>query len=143
MIESLTHPTKPIGGNGARELVSEIEKIVQKNGIGRLVIDPATPVLLSMEPDAAREFLKVLGDVMYSKHCTTILTTDVEEREHISQVPCDGAIRLANLERHGDILRVLQVLKMAGVSHSRSRYAFDITSCGILMTPLLRGGRVQ
>lgn len=143
MVDLLTHPARPIGSSGAKELVGEIEKLIEKNGIKRLVIDSTTPLLLSMEPDAGRDFLKFLGDVMYKKKCTTILTTDVEDREQISQIPCSGAIRLANLERRGDVLRVLQVLKMAGVPHSRSRYVFDITPCGILMTPMLRGGQLQ
>lgn len=143
IIDLLTHPTRPIGNSGAQELVGEIEKIVQKNGIKRLVIDSTTPLLLNMEPDAGRDFLKFLGDVMHTKKCTMILTSDVEDGECMSQIPCSGAIRLANMERRGDILRVLQVLKMAGVPHSRSRYVFDITPSGILMTPLLRGGQIQ
>ena len=30
--------------------------------------------------------------------------------------------------------------KMKGASHSRSKYVIDLTTVGILVTPLLRGG---
>ena len=140
LMESLSHATRPIDRNGAMELLSEIEALIEKNKIERMVIDPITPVLSDMEPSAARDFLKKLGEVMHKRRCTSIVTTDIQKGSFISPLPCDGAILLDNVERHGDILRVLQVLKMAGTSHSRSRYVFDITSCGILMTPLLRGG---
>ncbi len=52
----------------------------------------------------------------------------------------DGVILLGNRERRGDLLRTLQIVKMRGTSHSRARYILDLTSSGVLLAPLLKGG---
>ncbi len=41
--------------------------------------------------------------------------------------------------RRGDNYRVLEVLKMSGAGHSRAKYVMDMTSEGMLITPMLRG----
>jgi circadian clock protein KaiC len=47
-----------------------------------------------------------------------------------------------NLERRGDLLRTLQVVKMRGTQHSRAKYVLDLTTSGVLLVPLLKGGSV-
>jgi len=37
-------------------------------------------------------------------------------------------------------IRTMQIIKMKGTSHSRSRYVIDLTNAGVLVTPLLKGG---
>lgn len=141
ILEDMSHPRRPIDRNGAMEIVSEIETLVQKQGIKRLAIDPVTPLILDMEPGASRDFIKKLSEGMRRRGCTTILTSNCEDHDPLPLVPADGAVRLMNIDRHGNNLRVLQVMKMAGVQHSRSKYVFEITPCGILATPLIKGGR--
>jgi len=68
-----------------------------------------------------------------------VLAYDAREVEGYSSVVADGVIMLRTVERHGDMLRTLQVVKMAGTYHSRSRYVFELTPIGTLMTPMLRG----
>ncbi|OPY33853.1 MAG: circadian clock protein KaiC [Methanomassiliicoccales archaeon PtaU1.Bin124] len=140
VLEELSHPRRPIDRNGAMELLNEIEEMVSKQGIKRLAIDPITPLLADMEAGSGRDFLKKLGEAMNRRKVTTVITSDCDEKSPLPEVPADGLIRLSNIDRHGNNLRVLQVLKMAGTQHSHSRYVFDITPCGLLTTPLIRGG---
>lgn len=141
ILEELSHPRRPIDRNGAMELLNEIEDLVTKQGIKRLAIDPITPLLADMEVGPSRDFLKKLGEAMHRRKVTTMITSDCDDRSPMPNVPSDGAIRLSNMDRHGNNLRVLQVMKMAGAQHSHSRYVFEVTSCGLLTTPLIRGGR--
>jgi len=141
ILEELSHPRRPIDRNGAMELLNEIEEMVTKQGIMRLVIDPITPLLADMEVGPSRDFIKKLGEAMYRRRVTTMVTSDCDDRSPMPNVPADGAIRLSNMDRHGNNLRVLQVMKMSGAQHSHCRYVFEVTSCGLLTTPLIRGGR--
>ncbi|QLH74907.1 MAG: circadian clock protein KaiC [Methanomassiliicoccales archaeon] len=131
-------PRRPLGRNAALDLLNAIENIIVKNGAKRLVIDPITPMLMDMEPGVERDFMKVLNDSMSKKECTTVIVSSGPE-DAIGPLSADGRILMEDFERDGDFIRVLQVQKMAGAQHSRARYAFDITSCGILMTPLMKG----
>jgi circadian clock protein KaiC len=140
LLEDMSHPGRPIESNGAMELLSEIEGMIGKQGAKRLAIDSISPLLMEMEAGAARNFIKKLGETVYAKKCTTVVVSDCEEGAGKTYVPCDGLVRLSNIERQGNVLRVLQVLKMQGAAHSRSRYVFDVTSSGMLLTPMLRGG---
>ncbi|MFA5314210.1 MAG: ATPase domain-containing protein [Methanomassiliicoccales archaeon] len=141
LAKKMKEPKRPLDKSSAFELLGLIEDIVDKNGVKRLVIDPITPILMDMEPGVEREFIKKLGERMYKKRCTTVLVTEGDGEEWMIPLAADGIISMTDLERNGDFLRVLRVLKMSGAEHSRSRYVFDITSCGILMTPLIRGGK--
>ncbi|MCE5295850.1 MAG: circadian clock protein KaiC [Euryarchaeota archaeon] len=141
LTQKLQDPKRPLGRTAALELLNHIEEAVDRSGAKRLVIDPISPLLMDMEPGVEREFIKKLGERMYKKRCTTVLITEGEADEWMIPLAADGIISMTDLERNGDFLRVLRVLKMSGAEHSRSRYVFDITSCGILMTPLIRGGK--
>ena len=50
----------------------------------------------------------------------------------------DGVILFSNLETRGDLLRTVQVIKMRGTSHSRSRYVMDLTPYGMVLVPVLK-----
>ena len=50
----------------------------------------------------------------------------------------DGVILLSNIESRGDLLRGLQVVKMRGTEHSRSKYVMDITPYGMIIVPVLK-----
>jgi circadian clock protein KaiC len=58
----------------------------------------------------------------------------------VEEALADGIILMGNMERRGDLLRTLQVIKMRGTSHSRAKYVLDLTPAGVLLVPLLKGG---
>lgn len=124
-----------------QKLVEAIGEIVEENDIKRMVIDSFSSFLSDNENSIAkRQVLRKLSSLLYEKKCTAMVVSDgVDESEEII---ADGVILLSNLERRGDLLRILQVIKMKGTDHSRSKYVVDFTTCGVLAAPLLRGGAV-
>ncbi len=124
---------------GALQMLASIKALITNGSVKRIVIDSTTPLLMEMEPSAGREFLKGLANLLYEKKCTGILISETAQTDGFETVVADGIITLGNFERRGDILRVIQIVKMSGAAHSRSRYVTDSTSLGLLLTPMLRG----
>ena len=124
---------------GALQMLASLKTLITNGSVKRLVIDSTTPLLMEMEPSAGREFLKGLANMLYERKCTGILVSETSQVDGFETIVADGIITLGNLERRGDILRVIQVIKMSGAAHSRSRYVTDSTSLGLLLTPMLRG----
>jgi KaiC/GvpD/RAD55 family RecA-like ATPase len=48
---------------------------------------------------------------------------------------------MGNVQRQGDLLRTLQVVKMRGAKHSRSRQLVELTPIGLSIVPLLKWGQ--
>ena len=53
----------------------------------------------------------------------------------VEEAIADGVIVTGNLERRGDLLRTLQIVKMRGTTHSRAKYVLDLTTAGVLLVP--------
>src|SRR5438552_3999571 len=89
-----------------------------------------------------------LGTVLSAKGCTTLLVSEIRSSEDgysqwgVEEALADGVIVTGNLERRGDLLRTLQIVKMRGTTHSRAKYVLDLTTSGVLLVPLLKGGSV-
>lgn len=110
----------------------------KKLGASRLVIDSFS--IFSGQSNGmpiGHKVLSRLSSILFEAKCTAMLTADELKGSELAVV--DGVILMGDLERRGDLLRTMQVVKMRGVDHSRSRYVIDLTSCGILATPLLGG----
>lgn len=130
-------------------LSEALSRYIGENDISRLVIDSYSAMFHALDDRAvSRDVLLLLSEMVYRKGCTAVLVADVEPSAStdlaitatMESIIADGVIVLGNHQRRSDLLRTLQVLKMKGASHSRSKYVIDLTSCGILITPLLRGG---
>lgn len=128
-------------------LVGTIGDIVRELGIKRLVIDSITSVCFQLKAlEKIRDFILKLGKTLSRLGCTTILVSEISPTEPrysmygVEEAIADGIILMANLERRGDLLRTLQVLKMRGTQHSRAKYVLDLTQRGVLLVPLLKSG---
>lgn len=122
-------------------LGDNISKYILDNNIRRLVIDTYHTIFYGVKDDAIpRDLLLTLSETMYVKNCTGILVADANPSTSIESIISDGVIILGNYERRSDLLRTMQVLKMKATAHSRAKYVIDLTTCGVLITPLLRGG---
>lgn len=128
-------------------LVTAIGDIVREMKIRRLVIDSVTSVCFQLKTlEKIRTFILRLGKVLSDLGCTTILVSEISPTEPryslygVEEAIADGIILMSNLERRGDLLRTLQVLKMRGTTHSRAKYVLDLTLSGVLLVPLLKGG---
>lgn len=137
-----------IDQKGSEALVKAIVAAVKSHGAKRLVIDSITSICARLlTADLIREFIRSLSQLVAQEECTALLIAEVpagDERYSpygVEEAVVDGVILLGNLERKGDLLRTLQVVKMRGTTHSRAKYILDLTSVGVLLAPLLKGGR--
>jgi len=128
-------------------LVDGITHIVKQLDVKRLVIDSITSVCYRLKTEEKiRDFILKLGKAVSDYGCTTILVSEISPKEEryslygVEEAIADGIILLANMERRGDLLRTIQVVKMRGTQHSRAKYVLDLTDMGVLLVPLLKGG---
>lgn len=128
-------------------LVKAIIEIVDEKNIKRLVIDSITSISFRFRnEEKIRNFMLLLAKQLSERGCTSIMVSEIPPNEKkyssygVEEAISDGIILLNNMERGGDLLRTLQVVKMRGSSHSRAKYVMDLTPIGILIVPLLRGG---
>ncbi len=131
-------------------LVEQIVKMVKELGIKRLVVDSITSICYRLtSKEEIREFILHLGKELSDLGCTTILISELlpsargYSQYGVEEAIADGIILMGNLERRGDLLRTIQVIKMRGTTHSRAKYVLDLTSIGVLIAPLLKGGSVE
>ncbi len=143
-------------GLGHEELTAEeidivirtIRDLVRSLGIRRLVLDSLTSVCYRIRRDEQiRDFMLRLGQELSAVGCTSLLVSEIGPTpgryslHGVEEAIVDGVLLLWNTRRLGDIVRVLQVVKMRGTSHSRAQYVIELTPIGILMAPHLKGGR--
>ncbi len=128
-------------------LVDAIADIVKELQIKRCVIDSITSVCYRLKRDEKiRTFILRLGKSLSELGCTTMLVSEISPNADryslygVEEAIADGIILLGNLERRGDLLRTLQVIKMRGTQHTRTKYVLDLTDVGVLLVPLLKGG---
>lgn len=128
-------------------LVTALGDLVKDMGVRRLVVDSITSVCFQLKTEEKiRSFLIKLGKTLNDLGCTSILVSEILPSEArystygVEEAIADGIVLMGNLERKGDLLRTLQVVKMRGTGHSRAKYVLDLTSCGVLLVPLLKGG---
>ncbi|MFP4052073.1 MAG: RAD55 family ATPase [Thermoplasmata archaeon] len=131
-------------------LVDRIEEKVVEHDIKRLVIDSITSVCFQLKTEEKiRDFILQLMKMLSSHGCTSLLVSEISPEEPryslygVEEAIADGIVLMGNLERHGDLLRTLQVVKMRGTDHSRAKYVLDLTSVGVLLVPLLKGGGLE
>jgi len=143
-------------GLGHEELTSEevdilirtIRDLVRSLGIRRLVLDSLTSVCYRIRKDEQiRDFMLRLGQELNDAGCTSLLVSEIGPTpgryslHGVEEAIVDGVVLLWNTRRMGDILRVVQIVKMRGTAHSRAQYVMELTPIGILMAPHLKGGR--
>lgn len=131
-------------------LTRSILGLVAETRAQRVVLDSLTSVGYRIRrEERIRDFMLTLGQGLNRLGCTTLLVSEVASSEGrfsahgVEEAIVDGVILLGNASRRGDILRVLQVVKMRGTSHSRAQYVMELTPIGLLMAPHLKGNRSE
>ena len=150
LYEKLGIDKDELGFEEARLLVDTIVNLAEEQHIRRLVLDSVTSIAYRLrEQERIRDFLLRLGQGLSSLNTTSLLVSEVGpagdsySRWGVEEAIADGVILTGNLERRGDLLRTLQVVKMRGTQHSRAKYVLDLTTSGVLLVPLLKGGSVS
>ena len=127
-------------------LFEVIRDITKELDAKRLIIDSITSLCYRIQTrEAIRDFLFKLGASLTALDCTTFLTSEIPPKifqysqYEIEEFIADGIIFLGDVERKGDLIRTLQVIKMRGTSHGRSRFALSMSSKnGIELAPMLK-----
>ena len=130
-------------------LVKAIGDVVQGLNIKRTVIDSVTGLCYQLNKKSKiRDLIFNLGKMLADLDATTILISELHAGSGeystygVEEAIADGIIKLGNLERRGDLLRTLQIIKMRGTMHSRAKYVMDLTPNGIILAPLLKWGSI-
>ena len=130
-------------------LLGAFEDIVDELSITRLVIDSVTAICMQLNNRAAiRKFIFDMGSFLSTFGCTTFLISEtivesgVEKYSvfGVEEAIADGIMLLGNINRKGDLLRTIQVVKMRGTRHSRAKHVSDLTPDGMVVIPLLKWG---
>lgn len=128
-------------------LVTSILDLAKELEIKRMVIDSITSVGYKLKAqEKIRSFILKISHGLSIIGCTSILVSEVPPGTQaysmfmVEEALADGIILMGNMERRGDLLRTLQVIKMRGTMHSRAKYVLDLTPAGVLLVPLLKGG---
>ncbi len=130
-------------------LVDAIARLVDELKVRRLVVDSVTSVAYRLKSrETIRDLILKLASALARRDCTSLFVSEVSPGEEryslfgVEEAIADGVIVTGNLERRGDLLRTLQVVKMRGTQHSRAKYVLDLTTAGVLLVPLLKGGSI-
>lgn len=123
-----------------------IRDITKKLNAKRLVLDSITSLSCRLpNHEIIRDFIFKLGSHLAAMRCTTVLTSEIPPRKYmfsqnaIEEFISDGIIFLSDLERSGDLIRTLQIVKMRGIAHDRTKFVLNISSdYGIELTPMFK-----
>lgn len=130
----------------ANILFEVIRDITKELDAKRLVIDSITSLCYRLQTsEMIRDFIFKLGSSLTAMRCTTFLTSEVSPRTfqfsqyEIEEFIADGIIFLGDIERKGDLIRTLQIVKMRGTQHGRSKYVLNMSKKkGIELVPMLK-----
>jgi circadian clock protein KaiC len=133
----------------ASALLDVLKDIADELEVKRMVIDSITALCYRLKTnEMIRDFIFKLGSSLAAMGCTTLLTSEVPPAQHgqmhyskygIEEFIADGIMYLGDVDRKGDMIRTLQLIKMRGTSHSRSKVALSISSeYGVEIIPLLK-----
>jgi circadian clock protein KaiC len=127
-----------------------IDGFLTESKAQRVVLDSLTSLAYRIQrEERVRDFMLRLGDILSEHGCTSLLVSEIGPTpgryslRGVEEAIVDGLLLLGNARRHGDILRVLQVIKMRGTSHSRAQYVVEMTPIGLLLAPHLKGGLTE
>ena len=126
-----------------RGVINLIRSMIQEADAQRVVIDSVTAISRAMgEDQKVREFIMELGFQLCYLGCTSIMISEIPPQQFmysiygIEEFIVDGVILLSEFEQKSDLLRTLQVIKMRGVNHSRSKHLMKISNEGIELVPM-------
>jgi len=126
-------------------ILNVIRENIEVNGVKRVVIDSITAICQTIGDEAEiREFLYTLQSMLSVFGCTTLLISEIPPLKFVYSVfgveefIADGVILLMEEPRDDGMLRSLQVIKMRGINHLRTKYAMKITKEGIDLTPMIK-----
>jgi len=127
-------------------LFEVIRDIAKELDAKRLVIDSITSLCYRLQTrEMIRDFIFKLGSSLSALMVTTLLTSEIPPRIYkfsqyeIEEFIADGIIFMGDSERKGDLIRTLQIVKMRGTSHGRTKFVLTMSKKnGIELAPMLK-----
>ncbi|MBA3772892.1 MAG: AAA family ATPase [Ramlibacter sp.] len=123
------------------ETLHAITELIRTTGASRVVIDSLSGFELALAPtfrEDFRESLHRLVAVLTGLGASVVMVSELEDRYTDLRFSPYGAAFLTDaiivqryVELHGDLRRVMAVVKVRNSAHSRSLRLFDITEAGI------------
>lgn len=117
----------------------EIESIMLKNKISRLVMDTITSFEILFEDELEkRDSIRNLLGIIRKWGATSILTLQEdpkkeEEKEDPLELEADSIIMIYFLRKGEERERTLEILKMRGTNHSKRIHDLEMTKRGIIV----------
>ncbi|PKP54425.1 MAG: circadian clock protein KaiC [Candidatus Altiarchaeales archaeon HGW-Altiarchaeales-3] len=128
---------------GLGTLLREIENAVKKIGAKRVVIDPASTLLLQFERSVAvRRALHKIASCLENSGCTTVITVERPEAlgmttwKNVEDFVLDGVVILSSKEKDGKRMKNVEVMKMRGEYFLSGKHPMKITKNGIAAFPM-------
>ncbi|MBI2078937.1 MAG: circadian clock protein KaiC [Euryarchaeota archaeon] len=126
-------------------LVDTLQQIARELKLKRLVIDSMTAICQWLhDPVRIRDFAFRLGLALSELNCTTLLTSETPPRElrfsnfGVEEFISDGIVFLCEEEHGRQLARTMQVIKMRGTAHDRSKQYMMLSRDGISLSSKLR-----
>jgi len=130
---------------GLGTLLNEIEEAVKKINAKRVVIDPASTLLLQFEKSVAvRRALHNIAGRLENLGCTSMITVERPEAlgmttwKNVEDFVLDGIIIVSTREEAGKRIRELEIIKMRSRYFLSGKHPMKITNHGISIFPMLK-----
>jgi len=132
----------------ANILFEVIRDITKELDAKRLIIDSVTELCYRLQTrEMIRDFIFKLGSSLAAMKCTTFLTSEIPPKKfqysqyNIEEFISDGIIYMGDVERKGDLIRTLQIIKMRGTSHGRTKFMMNMSPHkGVELASMFRSG---
>ncbi|MGI0052755.1 MAG: RAD55 family ATPase [Thermoplasmata archaeon] len=125
-----------------RIFLATLDAFLTESKAQRVVLDSLTSLAYRIQrEERIRDFMLRLSEILAAHGCTSLLVSEIGPQpgryslRGVEEAIVDGVMLLGTARRHGDMLRVLQVVKMRGTSHSRAEYVVEMTPIGLLLAP--------
>ncbi len=123
-------------------VIEEIEEVIRKNGIKRVVIDSVSLFgLLSRDNEERRKALIRLSHKLSALGCTSLLISETKEgtldisRYGMEEFVVDGVIALYQLRQGDQFVPGIVIRKLRGSNHDKNIRLFRVTDKGIVVYP--------
>ncbi|RLI89203.1 MAG: hypothetical protein DRO62_02110 [Candidatus Altiarchaeales archaeon] len=130
-------------GFNLERIINFIEEQVRQNNARRLCIDSITAIAYNLDNKAKiRKFIFELGKVIATLGCTTVLTSEVVDRDrysvyNVEEFISDAIIKLAQIRIGDELQRVMRIVKIRGRGCRSDDLYFKISGQGIRVFPKL------
>jgi len=124
-----------------RSLMDVVTKLVEEEGVQRIVIDPITSLMLRYDDiGKRRKAILTFFDMLTETGCTTLVTTELrvnllERKFQLEEFLSHGAILLHTIVHEGTVIRAIQIEKMRGMECDAQLRPYQLTREGMVVFP--------